>query len=75
MAKSYPEIDETLRDFIQAQSVFFVATAPLAARGHVNLSPKGLDTFRILGRAPSPISTSLAAASRPSHTCARTVAS
>ena len=49
MAKAYPEIDAALRNFIQAQSVFFVATAPLAANGHVNLSPKGLDTFRILG--------------------------
>lgn len=49
MAKAYPEIDETLRKFMQAQSMFFVATAPLEARGHVNLSPKGLDTFRILG--------------------------
>jgi hypothetical protein len=29
--------------------LFFVATAPLAARGHVNLSPKGGDTFRVLG--------------------------
>src|SRR5579862_2646093 len=29
--------------------MFFVATAPLDASGHVNLSPKGLDTFRILG--------------------------
>jgi Pyridoxamine 5'-phosphate oxidase len=29
--------------------VFFVATAPLDPNGHVNLSPKGLDTFRILG--------------------------
>src|SRR5580700_5121108 len=34
---------------MQAQSMFFVATAPLDAGGHVNLSPKGLDTFRILG--------------------------
>lgn len=50
MAKTYPEIDEALRHFILAQSVFFVATAPLAAAGHINLSPKGLDTFRILGR-------------------------
>jgi Pyridoxamine 5'-phosphate oxidase len=49
VAKAYPEINETLRNFIQAQSVFFVATAPLDANGHVNLSPKGLDTFRILG--------------------------
>jgi hypothetical protein len=49
VAKTYPEIDEGLRQFMQAQSVFFVATATLDARGHVNLSPKGLDTFRILG--------------------------
>ncbi len=49
MGKTHPEIDETLRQFMQAQSVFFVATSPLDARGHVNLSPKGLDTFRILG--------------------------
>ena len=49
MAKAYPEINEELAHFIEAQSVFFVATAPLDANGHVNLSPKGLDTFRMLG--------------------------
>lgn len=49
MAKACPEINEGLRQFIQGQSVFFVATAPLDAGGHVNVSPKGLDTFRILG--------------------------
>ena len=49
MAKTYPEIDQPLLRFIEAQSMFFVATAPLDANGHVNLSPKGLDTFRILG--------------------------
>src|SRR5580704_8234611 len=49
MAKTYPELDEALTHFIQSQSVFFVATAPLAPTGHVNVSPKGLDTFRILG--------------------------
>jgi len=48
VAKSYPEIDDALAQFIQAQCMFFVATAPLSANGHVNLSPKGLDTFRIL---------------------------
>ena len=42
-------IDEVARKFIEAQRVFFVASAPLDAGGHVNLSPKGLDTFRILG--------------------------
>ena len=49
MGKTYPEIDEELSRFMQAQSMFFVATSPLDPRGHVNLSPKGLDTFRILG--------------------------
>jgi hypothetical protein len=49
VGKIYPEIDEGLRQFMQSQPVFFVATAPLDAGGHVNLSPKGLDTFRILG--------------------------
>src|SRR5262245_63862520 len=41
-------IDDRTAAFIAAQRVFFVATAPLAADGHVNLSPKGLDTFTIL---------------------------
>lgn len=49
MAKSVNEIDEDLRAFIGAQRMFFVATAPLETTGHVNLSPKGLDTLRILG--------------------------
>ena len=49
MGKTSPEIDEELSRFIRAQSMFFVATAPLDPSGHVNLSPKGLDTFRILG--------------------------
>jgi len=49
MADLHPEIDERLRDFIAKQSVFFVASAPLSADGHVNVSPKGLDTFRVLG--------------------------
>jgi hypothetical protein len=49
MGKLYPEIDDSLRAFIEAQHVFFVATAPLGASGHVNLSPKGLDSFRVLG--------------------------
>jgi hypothetical protein len=48
MAKVYEAIDQALADFIGAQHMFFVATAPLEADGRVNLSPKGLDTFRIL---------------------------
>ncbi|MEO3745158.1 pyridoxamine 5'-phosphate oxidase family protein [Plantactinospora sp. B5E13] len=42
MGKVHDRIDGRLRAFIEAQPVFFVATAPLAADGHVNLSPKGL---------------------------------
>lgn len=49
MAKTYPEISEELRRFMEEQPIFFVASAPLAADGHLNLSPKGLDTFRVLG--------------------------
>jgi Pyridoxamine 5'-phosphate oxidase len=49
VAKTFPEIDAQLEAFIQAQPMFFVATAPLHPQGHVNASPKGLDTFRILG--------------------------
>lgn len=49
MGKRFAELDDDLREFIARQHVFFVATAPLAADGHVNVSPKGLDTFRVLG--------------------------
>jgi hypothetical protein len=47
MSKVYPEIDERLTAFIAAQHMFFVATAPSSVEGHVNLSPKGLDTLRV----------------------------
>jgi hypothetical protein len=49
MATLYPEITPELRRFIERQPLFFVATAPLAAGGHVNLSPKGQESFRVLG--------------------------
>ncbi|HYY12080.1 MAG TPA: pyridoxamine 5'-phosphate oxidase family protein [Kineosporiaceae bacterium] len=42
MGKTYERIDGRLREFIEAQPVFFVATAPLTGDGTVNLSPKGL---------------------------------
>lgn len=48
MAKVFDSITDNLQDFIAAQQMFFVATAPLSPSGHVNLSPKGLDSFRIL---------------------------
>ena len=41
MGKVYERIEPRLRAFIEAQPVFFVASAPLAGDGHVNLSPKG----------------------------------
>lgn len=43
MGKVHPSIDARLRSFIESQRVFFVATAPSGAEGHVNLSPKGID--------------------------------
>jgi hypothetical protein len=49
MGKTRSMIDDEARRFIEAQHIFFVASAPLDPDGHVNLSPKGLDTFRILG--------------------------
>jgi hypothetical protein len=48
MGKTVDAVTPELASFIEQQHVFFVATAPLAADGHVNLSPKGLDTFRLL---------------------------
>lgn len=42
MSKVHEKIDGRLREFIERQHVFFVATAPLAADGHVNLSPRGI---------------------------------
>lgn len=49
MSKVYEELDGRLQEFLRRQHMFFVATAPLKEDGYVNVSPKGLDTFRILG--------------------------
>jgi len=49
MGKPFTAINESARRFIESQRIFFVASAPLSREGHVNLSPKGQDTFRILG--------------------------
>ncbi|AHJ30010.1 pyridoxamine 5'-phosphate oxidase family protein [Nodularia spumigena CS-584] len=48
MAKVFDCITEELQNFIASQHIFFVGSAPLSATGHVNLSPKGLESFRIL---------------------------
>lgn len=46
MARFFPCLDDTLKAFIAEQHMFFVATAP--GEGRVNLSPKGMDTFRVI---------------------------
>ena len=46
MAKFYTRLEGQLRSFIAEQKMFFTATAP--AEGRINLSPKGMDTFRCL---------------------------
>ncbi len=46
MAKIFDEISTELQEFISNQKMFFVGTA--AAEGRVNISPKGMDTFRVI---------------------------
>ncbi len=46
MGKKYDAISDKHRAFIESQKIFFVATA--APEGRVNLSPKGMDTFRVI---------------------------
>ena len=48
MGKITEFITTGLQSWIEKQKLFFVATAPLSATGHINLSPKGLDSFRII---------------------------
>ena len=47
MGQRYPDIPDRLRRFIEDQKIFFVGTA--AADGRVNISPKGMDSLRVLG--------------------------
>jgi len=45
----YDEIPESLFEWIKKQQMFWVATTPLSAQGHINLSPKGEeDCFHIV---------------------------
>ena len=48
MGKFHSSIKAAHRAFMEKQHLFFVATAPLSGDGRVNLSPKGLDCFRVL---------------------------
>ncbi|MBC7920874.1 MAG: pyridoxamine 5'-phosphate oxidase family protein [Ferruginibacter sp.] len=47
MAKQFTSIEPPVKEFIEAQRIFFVGTA--TAEGRVNVSPKGMDTLRVLG--------------------------
>ncbi len=49
MGKFHENIKPAYKEFIENQHMFFVSTAPLSVDGRVNLSPKGLDCFRVLG--------------------------
>jgi hypothetical protein len=49
MSKFYDALNDKHVAFIKAQKMFFVGTAPLADAGRVNLSPKGYDSFRVIG--------------------------
>ncbi|PQJ79989.1 pyridoxamine 5'-phosphate oxidase family protein [Polaribacter porphyrae] len=46
MSKFYTKITSRLQKFIEAQKIFFVATAPNS--GRINLSPKGMDSFKVM---------------------------
>ena len=48
MGKTYDTLPSDLQDWIAQQKVFFVSTAPSGDDGHINCSPKGSDSFRIL---------------------------
>lgn len=49
MGKLFDTLTPQLQEWIVAQKIFFVATAPLSREGHINCSPKGLDSLRITG--------------------------
>ena len=47
MGKQFAKIEPEHRAFIERQKIFFVASAP--PKGRINVSPKGLSSFRVLG--------------------------
>ena len=48
MGDVFQSIDQDLSNWIDVQKLFFVSTAPLSPEGHINSSPKGLDSFRVV---------------------------
>lgn len=51
MGKFHSHIQDSHKEFIEKQKMFFVCTAPLSKDGHINMSPKGMDSFRVLSDA------------------------
>lgn len=49
MGKIFESIDQKLATWIEAQPLWFVASAPLSGDGHVNVSPRGHDTLSVMG--------------------------
>jgi hypothetical protein len=49
VGRTYDGIDDELAGWLQAQPLWFVGTAPLSADEHLNVSPRGHDTFSVLG--------------------------
>jgi hypothetical protein len=48
MGKLFDSIDDKLKSWMEAQPMWFVASAPLGVDGHVNVSPRGHDSFSVL---------------------------
>ena len=71
MATTYPQLNEKLIAFIRRQKMFFVATAPLAAEGSVNVSPKGYDSLAILDETHRRLSGPGRIGDRDARPCAR----
>ena len=76
MGKTFEAITPELAEWIGRQRLFFVATAPSGAGGHVNVSPKGpIESLRVLDERTVAYLDSWAAGPRPWPICARTGAS
>ncbi len=48
MGRTFDAIPDHLVSWMEEQPIYFVASAPLSADGHVNVSPKGGDSFRVI---------------------------
>jgi hypothetical protein len=48
MSTPLPGIDANLSAWLGEQQMFFITSAPLAAEGHINCSPRSADAFRVI---------------------------